>query len=413
MKRFRVTSPEGKSLVLTSQDDMPPSETELEQVFSQTSQPQATQTQKSGFGSDILKPITDTFKPSNLPSILSGQAPMQVASGYYEKAKEPALENIQNPVARTLASLGIDLASGIGAEAGAVGIGKTLANKAPKLVSKAEGLVARLLPPEKGVIENQILHGGEKSYQKNLAPFIKKSKNYEDLAGKLRKSEVELVGKRGSIYEENPQIAEQPMFKPAMKTLEEARSLGVIPSSKAEQMSKLITEQVDFLNSLPKEKSLSTSFVQARKQAFQDMAEKIYGEATAPDEKIAQQMYRDFAKSNQTALEGLSPEIKTINQKISALIGGKRSAASLGEKEATGQVPTKLERLLSGTPFINKWFPINEAKKLALASAQKNKNVPAVSGRIENLMGRADIYNEMGSGGLIQSLINQVLKKKK
>lgn len=412
MKRFKVTSPEGKSLVLTSQDDAPPSEQELEQVFSHggVSVPEKP---KDGFGFDMMKPITDTFKPSNLPSILSGQAPMQVAGGYYEQTKEPALRNIQNPVTKTLASLGIDLASGIGAEAGAVGIGRNLASRAPKLISKAEGLVPKLLPPEKGVIENQILYGGEKSYQKNLAPFIKKSKDYEDLAGKLRQSESELVGKRASIYEENPQIQDQPMFQPAMKTLEDAQSLGVIPGSKAEQMSKLITEQVDFLNALPKEKALSTGFVQARKQAFQDMAEKIYGEATAPDEKIAQKMYRDFAKSNQTALEGLSPDIKPINQKISALIGGKQSAAELGEKVATALPPSGFERFLSGTPFINKWFPVNEAKKMALAVAQKNKSVPAMSGKIESLMQKSGLYEEMGGGGLIQSLIQQALKKKK
>ena len=411
MKRFRVTSPEGKSLVLTSQDDMPPSEQELEQVFSSVGQ--STPPQKpQGFKFDLMKPITDTFKPSNLPAILSGQAPQQIAGGYYEQAKQPALEGIENPVTKTLASLGIDLASGIGAEGVAKGLGRGLAGRASKLTAKAESLVPRLLPPEKGVIENQIKYGGEQSYQKNLAPFIKKSKDYPDLAGKLRGSEQELVGKRQGIYDANPKIPDQQMMQPALNTLKEAGELGVIPGSKLGQMNKLIDEQVEFLNNIPKEKRLSTQFTQDRKQAFQKMAEDIYGEATAPDEKIAKQMYRDFAKANQTALEGLSPEIKPINQKLASLIGGKESAAVLGEKAATSQPPSTMERFLAGTPFINKWFPINEAKKLALSVAQKNKSVPALSGKIERQTNRSDMYKELGGEGLIQSLIKQVLKKK-
>lgn len=38
MKKFKITSPEGKTLVLTSQDDIPPSEQELEQIFSSSKQ---------------------------------------------------------------------------------------------------------------------------------------------------------------------------------------------------------------------------------------------------------------------------------------------------------------------------------------------------------------------------------------
>ena len=358
--------------------------------------------------SEIAKPFFD------IKSAISGTAPVEAAGIAYEQAKKPAIEGIKNPILKTLASLGIDVASGFGAEAGAGAIGRNLAKRAYGLVSKAEGLVPRLVPPEKGTIANQIQFGGEKSYQKNLAPFVKKSKDYEDLAGKFRQSETELSNQRQSIYKFNPQIADQPtMIDPALKTLTEAKNLGVVPGSKLEQMSKLITEQVDFLNNLPKEKRLNTQFVQDRKQAFQKMAENIYGEATAPDEKIAQQMYRDFAKANQQALETISPKIHPLNQKIAALIGGKKSAALLGEKASTVQIPSMLERLLSGTPFINKWFPINEAKKLALGSVQKQKTVPKLSGKIEGLMNRASIYEELENPSLVKTTLKQLSQKRK
>lgn len=367
-------------------------------------QPQAKKESTFNFG-EIAKPFL------NVKSAISGTAPMESAQIAYEQAKKPALEGIKNPIANLLASVGIDIASGAGAEAGAGAIGKGLEGRAAGLVSKAEGLVPRLLPPEKGVIANQIEHGGEERYQKNLAPFIKKSKDYKDLAGKLRDSETELSNQRQDIYDKNPQIQDQQMFQPALNTV--SNDLGVIPGSKVESMKKLIDEQVDFLNKLPNEKRLSTQFTQDRKQAFQKMAENIYGEATAPDEKIAQQMYRDFAKSNQNALENLSPEIKPLNEKIGSLIQGKKSAANLGEKASVGQVPSLLEKVLAGTPFVNSWFPLNEAKRLAMSALEKSRNVPGLSGKIESNMSKAGLYKEMGEPGIVTNLLKQLLTRRK
>lgn len=358
---------------------------------------------------EIIKP----FMPGSPTAMMPGVQGLQAASTAYEQAKEPAIQGIKNPVGKFAASTGIDMASGMAAEGLAGAIGKGLAKRGVGMVANAESMVPRLLPPEKGVIENQHLYGGEKSYQKNLAPFIKKSKDFEELGGKLRGSEEELVSQRQGIYDANPQIPDQQMMQPAIGTLEKASELGVVPGSKLEQMKKLITEQVDFLNNLPKEKRLSTQFTQDRKQAFQKMAEDIYGEATAPDEKIAQQMYRDFAKSNQMALEGLSPEIGPLNQKIAALIGGKKSAALLGEKASVGQLPSLLERIVQKTPFINNFFAVNEGKRLALEALKSQRNVPNMSGKIQGLMDTAGLYKEMGEPGPIQTTLKDLAKRRK
>ena len=358
--------------------------------------------------------------PSFASNVMSGGSPflragMSAIQPVYDEAKSKSVKMLpgdeSNWGLKGAEGTGIDILSGLGVDAMTALAGRGIASRAPALRAKAEQLVPRLLPPEKGVIANQAEFGSPENYQKNLAPFIKKSKTYKDLAGSLRSSEEKLVGERQAIYDANPQVADQPtMVQPALDTLGKAQDLGVVPGSKIESMKKLITEQVDFLNNLPKDKRLSTEFVQQRKQAFQKMAEDIYGAATAPDEKIAQQMYRDFGRSNQSALEGLSPKVKPINEKMSAVIQGKKSAAGLHEKVATSIPPTRLERFLSGTPFINNWFAINEAKKAALGVAKSQKSVPSISGKIEGLMNKADLYESMKQPSMLSSIKKAVKK---
>lgn len=357
---------------------------------------------------EIAKPFTDPSKT------ITGQAPLEAMTTAYEQTKKPLKETLNLPksgVSGLLTDLGIDVASGVGADALVASGGRALAKSAPKLLGKAEQLVPKLLPPEPGTIAGQLQHGGEKIYQKELAPFIKKSKSYEDLSGKLRESKKALGGKREAIYEANPVVSEEAVsgvLDRALSGLGEAKKLGVLDKNQLKKITDIIDNQVEFINNLPKDKATSTKFLQERKAAFQKMSDDIYGEALAPDEKINKQVFMDLAKGYQTALESLSSDIKPINRTLGALIEGTESAAKLGEKEATNIKPSGIEELLSRMPFISNMFPLNTAKQAGLSMARKSKEVPALSGKIEGLVNESKFRETLGGDSQVKQLLKRL-----
>jgi len=251
--------------------------------------------------------------------------------------------------------------------------------------NKAEKITTEILQPSKGELASYLERGKPMPAIEEMARTIKKSKNYTELRQNVDNSIKKVMDERNTILRQNNRRIGD-YTKELKNYIDDLKAKGQATPSEIQQMEDVLLREKDFISKNP----LDRLSGQSRKEYLQDLTDSLL-QKTEHGDIIDTQPARNRALDK--IRQGLRKEVEGNNYKIKELnsrYGGLREARKLvAGQEALAQkaVPEKLMvRLLR---FLT--HPQDIPAEVARGALERNANLFNKTKAVQKLVTRANV----------------------
>lgn len=219
---------------------------------------------------------------------------------------------------------------------------------------------------------------------------MKPVKNYQELADLYKGESMKPMAAREEIYKSTLASPEKSQLNQALELLQEKLKNKRVRPQEKKAVKEVMGREQEALKEGDIVSQIDPDELQKVKEFYQTKSQPLYkkrdmGTITG-NESAELEMYERLAKGYQTKLESLDPRVKGLNREWQGLDEASNLSQAKQNEFLTTPQPNTVEKIVDAIPFINRFLPLNEARKLGMKIAKSQKDLPASSKQIYQLI---------------------------